>query len=137
MDGFKVEVEAQVYPTEDVEKVKRAVGNLFEGELTVIQYPGGGVRALKGEGKSLDSLRSLKDILKRDRVRSAARAALTSGLSGKRITVYLNKQVALAKHVSFCGPELESPLGPITIKVEGENPIEAIEWLVSRNEWSL
>ena len=132
MESFKVRIEAQVYPTEDPEKVKQAIGNLYEGPLVLEEFGGGRVRTFKGLAEGLEALKGMRDILKRDRVRAAAHAALMAGLSGDGVPVYLNKQVAFTKHVSFCGPEFESPLGPITVRIEGEDPLRAVEWLTSR-----
>ena len=68
-------------------------------------------------------------ILQRDRIRAAARSQLYKGLEGNKILAFLNKQVAYAGHVSFSAPEGESPLGPLRVLIESENPIEIIDWL--------
>ncbi len=80
-------------------------------------------------GTGLFSLEKLKMILQRDRIRSAAAAVLRRGTDGEEITVFLNKQVAYAGHVSFCEPEGESPLGPIRLTIKTRQPARIIEWL--------
>jgi predicted RNA binding protein with dsRBD fold (UPF0201 family) len=47
---------------------------------------------------------------------------------------YLNKQAAYAGHVSFSAPEGESPLGPIQVIVETENPEQLVDWLAGQRE---
>lgn len=68
-------------------------------------------------------------ILQRDRIRSAGRSQLFRGLDGNRILTFLNKQVAYAGHISFSAPEGESPLGPIRLSIESDDPVVVIDWL--------
>ena len=74
-------------------------------------------------------LERFRMIIQRDRIRAAARSQLFRGWEGNRIVVFLNKQVAYAGHVSFSAPEGESPLGPIRLSIEAQDPVEIIEWL--------
>ena len=55
-------------------------------------------------------------------------------MDGNRIVFFLNKQAAYAGHVSFSAPEGESPLGPIQVVIETENPEQVIDWLAGRPE---
>lgn len=80
----------------------------------------------------MDTLTKLYNLLRRERIRNAARGALYEGLNQKSIIFYLNKQVAYMGHVSFSQPEAESPLGPIKVEIECDNPRELIEWLAPR-----
>ena len=131
MDEVRVYVEVEVNSTEAEEKVKRAIENIFGNIQTKIQpiYKGG---LLTAEAKGLEALTKLYNLLRRERIRDAARGALFEGLSGKTISFCLNKQVAFAGHVSFSKEVAESPLGPIKIKIECENPRELINWLAPR-----
>ncbi|MGB9740886.1 MAG: RNA-binding domain-containing protein [Candidatus Bathyarchaeia archaeon] len=131
MDEVKVSVEVEVNPTEDEGKVKRAVENIF-GSLTfqAKQSPKGVV--LTAEGKGVEALTKLYNLLRRERIRDAARSVLLDGLNGKTISFCLNKQVAFAGHLSFSKEVAESPLGPIKVKIECENPREIINWLTQK-----
>jgi uncharacterized protein len=73
-------------------------------------------------------------ILQRDRIRAAARSVLRRSIEGNRIVFFLNKQAAHAGHVSFSSPEGESPLGPIQVILETEEPEHVIDWLAGRPE---
>ncbi len=120
--------EAEIRPTEDREKVKTAITNLFTGRIETEGEDGDYGRAwLEGEG--LGALDRFKMILQRDRIRAAARSQLLKGVEGNRIVVFLNKQVAHVGHVSFSAPEGESPMGPIRLVIDSENPVEIINWL--------
>jgi predicted RNA binding protein with dsRBD fold (UPF0201 family) len=55
-------------------------------------------------------------------------------VEGNRIVFFLNKQAAYAGHVSFSAPEGESPLGPIQVILETENPEQLIDWLAGKPE---
>jgi predicted RNA binding protein with dsRBD fold (UPF0201 family) len=55
-------------------------------------------------------------------------------VEGNRIVFFLNKQAAYAGHVSFSAPEGESPLGPIQVILETEDPEQLIDWLAGKPE---
>ena len=131
MDEISVQVEADINPTENEEKVKRAGENMFSNlEWKVKPQRQGSL--LVGRGRGMDTLTKLYNLLRRERIRDAARGALYEGLNEKSIIFYLNKQVAYVGHVSFSKPVGESPLGPIKVEVECDNPREVIEWLAPR-----
>lgn len=131
MDEINVHIEAEINPTEDSEKVKRAVENIFgQVDFEVKPQPRGSL--LTAEAKGLDGLTKLQNLLRRERIRAAARRVLFDGIHERSITFYLNKQVAFVGHVSFSQPVGESPLGPIKIEIHCDNPRELIEWLAPR-----
>lgn len=131
MDQVTVHLEVEVYPTESEEKVKKALWNLF-GDVPTQPKPLPKGIVLTAEAKGLDALSTLRNVLRRDRIRDASRKPLFQGLSETAITFYLNKQVAFAGHVSFSEATSESPLGPIKVIVNCENPRELIDWLAPR-----
>ena len=131
MDEVDVYVEAEVNPTEDPEKVKRAVENIVgNAEFEIKPQRRGSILTARARG--MDGLTKLQNLLRRERIRDAARGVLFEGLSGKSITFYLNKQVAYVGHVSFSKPVAESPLGPIKVQIQCDNPRELIDWLAPR-----
>jgi predicted RNA binding protein with dsRBD fold (UPF0201 family) len=131
MGEIRVYVEAEINPTESEDKVKRAVENIFGNVLVQVKSAGDG-SLLVVEADGPEALTKLYNLLRRERIRDAARGVLFEGLDGKTITFHLNKQVAYAGHVSFCKPVAESPLGPIKVQIDCENPREVIEWLAPR-----
>jgi len=131
MDEVEVHVEVEVNPTEDPGKVKRAVENMFGSVEFEVKLEGwGGLLIAKAKG--IDGLTKLHNLLRRERIRDAARGVLFDGLGKKSIVFYLNKQVAYAGHISFSKPVAESPLGPIKVQMRCDNPRELIEWLAPR-----
>ncbi len=131
MDEVEVYVEVEINPTESEDKVKRAVENMFGNIPTQIKPLTRG-SLLTAETKGFEALTKLYNLLRRERIRDAARGVLFEGLSENTITFYLNKQVAYAGHVSFSKAVAESPLGPIKVQIKCNNPRQLIDWLAPK-----
>ena len=107
-----VKVESPVRPSEDEDKVRMAMLNLFPD------------LRLRREGASLlgtgASLVKFGQLLKRYRIRDAARGVMLKGMHDDGMTVFrLNKQAAFMEKVGFAGSE--SPLGELTVQIESGN----------------
>jgi hypothetical protein len=131
MDEVTIRVETEVYPTETEEKVKKTVINLF-GNMALQIKPFYLGSVLTAEAKGQEKLVKLRNVLRNDRVRDAARRVLLGSLRCGPISFCLNKQVAFAGHVSFSEEVAESPLGPLKVMIECENPRQLIDWLAPR-----
>ena len=130
-EEITVLIEAEVNPTEDEAKVKSAMENIFSSlQFEVKPLKRGSFLTAKTRGT--DGLTKLYNLLRRDRIRDATRSVLYKGLNGRSIIFYLNKQVAYAGHVSFSQPSGESPLGPIRVEIQCEDPRKIIDWLAPR-----
>lgn len=127
---MKVIIRVEVRPTEDKEKVAKAVLNLFDVKLK--EETVGETLFLVGEGDS-HSLSKFRKLLFEQRILDAARQLMQKGLVGNSFTFYLHKQAAYAGKVSFCTFAFgESPLGPISVEVESDDPQTALLWLAPR-----
>jgi uncharacterized protein len=133
MEQITLHIEVDVNPTESEEKIKRAIWSIF-GELTVEIHQAQKGQVINADGKGIDSLYTLKNVLRRDHIRDAARKALFHGVNGSFLTFYLNKQVAFAGHVSFSEAEAESPLGPIKVTLEATDLQQLIDWIAPKTE---
>ena len=131
MDRVEVHVEVEVNPTEDLDKVKGAVEKIL-GSLEFETRSRDSGTLLISKAKGINGLTKLRDLLRRERIRAAARRVFFGGLDEKSIVFYLNKQVAYVGHISFSKPTAESPLGPIRIQIQCDNPRELIEWLAPK-----
>lgn len=131
MEEITISVETEINPTEDKEKVERAVANIFDNTSAENNpsYRGSTLNA-KAEGR--EAIVKFRNLLSLDRIRAAARKVFFGGLRENTIRFYLNKQVAFAGHVSFSEENSESPLGPIKVTIECENPLQLIDWLAPR-----
>ena len=131
MDEIDIQIQADINPTEDEAKVKRAIENMFGNvEFEVKPLKRGSKLIARTSG--VDGLTKIYNLLRRERIRDAARAVLNACTSSNTIIFYLNKQVAYAAHVSFSQPVAESPLGPIKVEIRCDNPRELIDWLAPR-----
>jgi predicted RNA binding protein with dsRBD fold (UPF0201 family) len=131
MNEIVVHVEVEVNPTEDLEKVKRAVENIFGAAKFEVKSRNWG-RLLIAETTGTGGLTKLYNLLSRERIRAAARKIFLSGMDKKSVVFYLNKQVAYAGHISFSQQTAESPLGPINVQIRCDNPRKLIEWLTPK-----
>lgn len=106
----RVQVEAPCLPTEDPEKVRRAILNLFP-DLRFDRQDD----VLAGTTESLERLREL---IRNEKIRDAARGQLLAGRSGDLTRVRLSKQAAAMGRVNFAGG---SPLGDIDVTISSED----------------
>jgi predicted RNA binding protein with dsRBD fold (UPF0201 family) len=131
MNKILVHVEVEVNPTEDLQKVKQAVENIFGSVKFEVESRKWG-RLLIVKTRGTEGLTKLYNLLSRERIRAAARKVFFSGMGDKSVVFYLNKQVAYAGHISFSQQTAESPLGPIKVQIRCDNPRELIEWLTPK-----
>lgn len=129
---FKITVESSVNPTEDQAKVERALLNIFPSGKVEEMKVGEDVIRLRIEGEGLELLSKLRNLIKQERIRNAARSIILGHTRGNMIRFYLNKQAAFVGRVSFCEPTGESPHGPISVAIETETPEILIDFLASR-----
>ncbi len=123
-------VEAEVNPTEDERNVAKAI-TAITGSDAFRRVKQGNKLFLVQEGGAL-LLIQFRALLRRERILDAARKIMLHNIEGDRIMFWINKQVATVEHVSFCRPEGESPLGPISFTVLTPDPYSFIEWLATR-----
>jgi len=128
---IRIVIEAMVNPTEDEEKVVRAIHNIFpDASVQRILMDNSGVK-LRLNGNGLSILATLRNLIKQDRIRTAARAIILRRTEDNRIQFCLNKQAAFAGHASFCEPVGESPQGPITVEIVADNPSSVVDYLAA------
>jgi uncharacterized protein len=124
-------VEAEIYPTESEDKVKDAVNNFLDDAAITVK-PAVKGSTLTAVAKGQNSLLKLRNLLRNDRIRDASRRLFFKSTRGNMISFCLNKQVAFSGHISFCEETAESPLGPIKVNIETDNPEQLIDWLAEK-----
>ncbi len=131
MAEITVTVETEIKPTESEEKVEAAVNNILASpSVTILSAQKDKILVAKSQGQ--DSLLKMRNLFRNDRIRDAARKALFRNMRGNTIKFCLNKQVASAGHISFSAETAESPLGPLYVTIETENPRQLIEWIAEK-----
>lgn len=104
-------------PTEDADKIMKAVLNIFpDAELEVI------ANEVRGTASSIERF---GELLRSQKIRDAARGVLHRSISGNELRFPLNKQVAFMGKVNF---DSEGPLGNIEVVLVDED----IEGLIDR-----
>jgi len=129
----KLDVEVKVNMTEDSNKVRVAVQKIF-GNLNIQEVKSEDESILVGSAEGLEALDAFYDLLRKERILDAARRMFFNGLRGKTITFFLNKQAAYVGHISFSQPVGESPLGPIRVEIQCDNPKSLIDWLTPKTK---
>lgn len=103
-------------PTESVEKVMKSMLNIFP-DLQIEQRD----EELVGITQAVDKL---EELLRQQKIRSAARAIFLKSVEGNTLKFRLNKQVAFVGKVSFAE---RSPLGDMEVRIEDENLTNLID----------
>ena len=107
-------IRARVQPTEDPEKVKQAIRNIFgEIELEIKQ------EVISARLEGLDALTGLRAVIARDRVRDTVRTVFTRWTDHDRLSFGINRQAAYAGHFSL-NLRGEDAMGPIQVRVKGD-----------------
>ena len=114
----RVRVETAIHPTENPEKVVRALRNLFP-DLRIESTE----HRIIGTTENLDRLREL---IRNQRIRDTTRRQLIAGRRESRTTVSLSKQAAFVGVVNFAA---SSPLGDIAIEIESDDLDAAIDYI--------
>lgn len=131
MNDITVNIDVEVNPTEDLEKIKHAVENMF-GAVSFKVKPRTKGHLLIAQTSGSEGLTKLSNLLKREQILAAARKLFLSQIKESTLTFYLNKQVAFVGHISFSQHTAESPLGPIRVQILCDDPRKLINWLAPK-----
>lgn len=104
-------IRARINHTEDPEKVKRAVSNIFP--LVKLEVRDG---EMVGEGEDSEALLHFGELLREQIIRDAARAFLEHHRQGMTYRFGLNKQAALMGKVNFV--DFDVALGTIDVETD-------------------
>jgi predicted RNA binding protein with dsRBD fold (UPF0201 family) len=125
---MRIVVKVEIRPTEDEEKVKRAVLNFFTPSNIKVEERGQG-RVLIAEADRPEALQKLHSKLREQRILDAARSMIMRWSSNEKVVFYLHKQAAFMNYITFCLPEGESPLGSIKVEILESDVKAVIDWL--------
>lgn len=128
---MKIKVFAYVKPTEDTDKVRKAIENIYSGELIAIEEDKDMFR-IEGFSNDIKSLSKLRDLISTKQIIPATRNYLLRKTRGNTITLILHKQAAFMKNISLIDSDKESPLGAIWIEIEADNVEEVVNWLAPK-----
>lgn len=118
------QIKALVNPTESPEKIADAIIKIF-GEIKLNNSETEITSQLDG----LKVLSTFRSRIASDKIRATLERVLTRWIDEDRLSFGLNRQAALAGHVSI-NLQNEDPMGPIQITIEGDLA-EVITFLTS------
>ena len=129
---MKVEVWVEVNPTEDEEKVRKALLNVFNPTQLRVEESNN-KKFLVAIGYGPQSLMKIYRLIKEQGIEDSARAIISRVIvSDNKIVFQVHKQAAYVGVLSFVTEGSESPLGPITFIIETNNVRQLIDWLCPR-----
>lgn len=121
----------RLYVTEDRDRVLRALSNMASfpqiEEVERHQH----YSVLQGVSHEKESLEPLRRTLRSQRTLDVARSYMLRTLTASSFTFDLHKQAAYVGVAVFCSTPSESPLGPISFRVEAEEPQAVLDWLAT------
>jgi hypothetical protein len=117
--ALAIVVTCPVFPSEDADKVRRAVLNIFPD--AVLENDDKGINA------SLDNMEHFGEQIRRQKILDTARSVMIKGRKGERSIFHLNKQAAYAGKISFV--EERTVLGTIKVTADADDMTAFIETL--------
>ena len=115
-----IQIFCQINPSEDPEKVKLAVNNIFpDMELEVSDTQ------IVGKTNNFSVLSPISKSIHEKNIKNTYQRILKNNNDGDSTWFYLNKQAAFVNSVALCSEANESSLGPIKVVLRS-NDIEQI-----------
>ena len=121
-----IQVFSEINPSEDIEKVKTVISNLFP-ELK-IKIKG---NAISGNSNDLELLSKVLASIKNRKIKNVFLRILNLNIRDNSTWFYLNKQAAFVNVVALCNEADESALGPVKVVLESNDIEETIETIIS------
>ena len=124
----KIEMICPVNLSEDSEKVKQAISNVFPfSEIKNENF------SIKAQSKELRSLEKIYDAILSNQSQKSYTRNLEDNLDNDSTWFFLNKQAAFVEKVVICDETEESPLGPIKVILTSSNIDGIIDWIAFAN----
>ena len=123
---ISIKIKARIQPTEDPEKIIKAITNLF-GNVQLDHDLEENI--VIGKLSKINQLNELRSRIAQDRIRTTLNKTLTRWTNENYLSFGLNRQAAYAGHVSL-NLTNEDPMGPIQVQIRGDVP-KLIEFLTS------
>ena len=122
----KIEMFSNVNPSEDEEKVRISILNIFPYSNFTSKKS-----SLKAESTDISSLEKIYEAIHSKQSQKAYKRNLENNLEDTSTWFYLNKQAAFVNKIVICDESDESPLGPIRVVLTSKQIDRLIEWIIS------
>ena len=120
----KVEIICPVNLSEDLDKVKQAIFNIFPDSTIMNEN-----FSIKAQSNELKSLEKIYETISSSHSQKIYTRNLENNLEGDSTWFFLNKQAAFVGIVAICDEAEESPLGPIKVTLTSSNIDAVIDWI--------
>ncbi len=121
----KIEMSCTVNPSEDPNKIKLAITNVFP--YSIIKNENFSINA---QSKELRSFEKIYETIHTNQSQRIYNHNLENNLENDVTWFFLNKQAAFVEKIIICDEAEESPLGPIKVTITSSNIDGIIDWLV-------
>jgi predicted RNA binding protein with dsRBD fold (UPF0201 family) len=120
----KVEIICPVNLSEDLDKIKQAISNIFPDSTIKNE-----IFSIKAQSNELKSLEKICETISSSQSQKIYTRNLENNLEGDSTWFFLNKQAAFVGIVAICDEAEESPLGPIKVTLTSSNIDAVIDWI--------
>jgi hypothetical protein len=120
----KVEIICPVNLSEDLDKIKQAISNIFPDSTIKNE-----IFSIKAQSNELKSLEKIYETISSSQSQKIYTRNLENNLEGDSTWFFLNKQAAFVGIVAICDEAEESPLGPIKVTLTSSNIDAVIDWI--------
>ena len=120
----KVEIICPVNLSEDLDKIKQAISNIFPDSTIKNE-----IFSIKAQSNELKSLEKISETISSSQSQKIYTRNLENNLDGDSTWFFLNKQAAFVGIVAICDEAEESPLGPIKVTLTSSNIDAVIDWI--------
>ena len=119
---ININIFCEVNPSEDLEKIKTSILNLFPELKIKVQD-----NQLSGSSNDIELLSKVIKSIKNRQTVSVLSRIMKTNMAENSTWFYLNKQAAFVDVIALCNDADESALGPIKIVLNSNNIEEIIE----------
>ena len=117
-----IQIFCTINPSEDPEKVKTAVNNIFpDMELEISETD------ISGKTNNFSVLSQISKSIHEKNIKNTYQRILKNNNDGDSTWFYLNKQAAFVNTVALCSEANESSLGPIKVILRSNNIEQVID----------
>ena len=121
----KIEMFCSLNPSEDPEKIKQAISNIFpNSKIKNENY------SISAVSKDLNSFEKIYESIQSNSSQKSYSRNLEQNLKNDSTWFYLNKQAAFVEKIAICEESDESPLGPIKVILTSTQIDRVIDWLI-------
>ncbi len=121
----KIEMFCSVNPSEDPEKIKKSISNIFpNSKIKIEDY------SISAQSKDLTSFEKIYETIHSKGSQKNYRRNLENNLENDSTWFYLNKQAEFDEEIAICEEAEESPLGPIKVIMTSPDINSIIDWIV-------